>query len=158
MTIEEKYEELRKRAVAMREAYDMLGTEHEAKPPYDCPFASQLLAATCVHAKRIAVERWPEVRAVLASAGAPIPLRPVVFTRGMAGAVWRTYSSAFMISVHEEPAINASPWSAYLDAAESVAAAEFLPQVEAAEAAFERYRLAVAQGVAVAPEDGKADQ
>ena len=37
MTIEQKYEELRKRAVAMRMAYDMIGNEHAAAPNSVCP-------------------------------------------------------------------------------------------------------------------------
>lgn len=157
MTIEEKYEELRERAAAMREAIDMLGTEHAARPDRSLPYGRAVLALVAQHATHIAAEAWPELRAGLAQQGAKMPQRPVTFGFG-GGFAWRRYAGELYSIYVSGAAREVSPWEQYLDQAELLAVAEYTPLVNAAEAAFERYRLAVAQGVAVAPEDSEVKQ
>lgn len=147
MSIEQHYEKLRREA-ATRRSWVELVTGLAAGENRSLIRGTGLWQQVVEELNRQAVELWPTDRAAIAAAGGEMPDGPMRFGGsgiGIAGLV-TAYSDRHLLDYE-------------LDTATRVvrAAQALLPKLtreaEAAEAAFESYRQAVAQGVAVPPSD-----
>lgn len=141
--IEKKYNELRARAVELRA---LAGAEVAV---VSLELAYEYRQRVCERASSLAREAWPEVRARLAEAGKPLPEGPVRYLD--TGSVITSYivrhaTGAMSVCGSRSPGDEST-----LDRAIAEVRSEFGVEAERAEAAWERYRLAVAQGVAVEP-------
>lgn len=135
MSIEAKYNELREAAL---DARLQCSEDNGLADSYVFPRTH----ARAKHRTAVAAERWPEARAKIAETGKSLPNGPVVWTVTPYGAISR--SSRNLLPEEDVESIVAE--------GNRRALAELEPIAIAAEEAFERYRLAVAQGVAVDPD------
>lgn len=141
--IEKKYNELRARAVELRA---LAGDEVAS---VSRQLACEYRQRVCERASSLAREAWPEVRARLAEAGEPLPEGPVRYsdTGGViTSCIVRHATGAMSVCGSRSPGEESTLARAMVEVRSEVGA-----EAERAEAAWERYRLAVAQGVAVEP-------
>lgn len=142
MTIEQKYNELRKTALELRAL---------AKASYDEVSRERLCDYRDRVAKRateIAASDWPSVRADYARAGEALPPGPPEF--GTSGYSYHQYP---LVTLSVSRVLGGRESRPYVADAEASLAPEIEREARAAEDAFERYRRAVEQGVAVDPDE-----
>lgn len=147
------YERLRLAAVQAEAAADMTLSEHRRDGTEYLGAVGGGDAMDAIRdrifeaATRSAAARWPEVRAEIAELGAPMPDRPPTF--GPSGIV-RAYLGAQTICCGADDAWDRDAYHTIFCAWGAVRD-ELRTEAQWARARFARYRLAVSQGVAVAP-------
>jgi hypothetical protein len=143
-TIEEYYERLRVRAQVLRQI--QAGTEGSI-------FNYESLRSIAYRqwidtATQRAIDDWPRVRRAVAEAGDAMPEGPVRF-----GTNGYSYTKCHLGSVCISRSLVEQEKDYAQEALEELMAGAFLSAADAAADEFECYRRAVAQGVAVSPQE-----
>lgn len=144
MTIESHYNTLRSNALYLR---SLVGREWGTVQTghYHSTFAERVYAT----ATALALADWPRVRSALAASGELLPASPVTY--GSTGYSEMRLDVCAVCTCRERRAVE--PSYAQLAITELQPALE--REAAAAEAAYETYRRAVEQGVAIAPTDSE---
>jgi hypothetical protein len=139
--IEQKYNELRGLA---RDLRGLASGQGNVSRPAACAFQQRV----CVLASELARAAWPELRAELASRSDELPDGPVRYdTTGYTCHSLEQFQPALSVCGSRLPEQGEGQVLAAIERAR----AEYAQKADRAEALYERYRLAVAQGVAVEP-------
>jgi hypothetical protein len=133
MTIEYKYNELRGTYLGL---YDIVDGNHTAD-------SAHRLAEICTE---LSASAWPEDRCGIAERKEHMPNGPLRYSVGNGYPVWSMPGRLSSLCTHRS---RVSGDTDVLGTARGLLRAEYLIKAEAAEKAFVRYALAVAQGVAV---------
>lgn len=108
---------------------------------------TELKARICDRATELAEQDWPRVRSSLAAKGETLPLGPLTF--GASGYTQHCFSYGGSICGSRQK-LDCEP--DYAELAYASLRPDLAREADAAEAAFEAYRRAVEQGVAIAPQ------